>query len=102
VPYLVYAQRLDCVRHDSRCSPSTGLFRLRRATSASPNAPFGRLGAVVELGRIRCAVDVAPAFGEKADRGYSEKVYSEISNYYNLNKYSDKETFELLSEPIVS
>jgi hypothetical protein len=92
--YLVYAQRLDCTRSD----PSSGLFRLKRASSANPSAPFQRLGAVVELSQIRCAVHVAPYFGQVANQSFSEKNYTEISKYYNLNKYSDKETFELLYE----
>jgi hypothetical protein len=57
-----------------------------------------RLGAVLEAKQIRCSVDVTPYFGEKAERILTCTNAVEISEYLNLNKYSDKETFHLLRE----
>jgi hypothetical protein len=57
-----------------------------------------RLGTVVDAALIRCAVDVAPFFGERADRRLTHSNAMEISNEFNLNKYSDKESFHLLRD----
>lgn len=96
--YLVYAQRFDSVRSSGLCEPASGLFRLKRAESNRQNTPRRRLGAVVEANRIRCGVHVAPYFGATAHREYTKKTYAEVSTLFNLNKYSDKETFELLRD----
>lgn len=50
----------------------------------------------MEATRIRAAVHVAPYFGATANRDFTKKTYAEVSTLFNLNKYSDKETFELL------
>jgi hypothetical protein len=88
--YFVYVQRFDCNHATSNTKANTGLFNLTRARNNE-----SRLGAIVQAARIRCAVDVAPYFGEKADRRLTCYNSLEISNEFNLNKYSDKETFQL-------
>lgn len=100
--YLIYAIRFDPTSSDRRCNPKTGLFRLKRATSDRDNAPLRRLGAIVQASHIRSSVHVAPCFGEAANPSdrYTEKTMLEASSLLNLNKYSDKETFELLREPL--
>jgi hypothetical protein len=90
-PYLVYAQRFDCVRSDGSSDPRTGLIRLKRAKQGDQ-----RLGAVVEALRIRSGVSILPFFGEKADDAYTSKNSMELSVFFNLNKYADKEDFHLL------
>lgn len=57
----------------------------------------------MELSRIRTCIHVTPFFGREALRGpeYTEKTMIEVSRYFNLNKYSDKETFELLKTDFV-
>ena len=56
-----------------------------------------RLGAVVDVGRIRCAVDVAPYYGAQVHKALTCENAVEASTKFNLNKYCDKETFQLLS-----
>jgi len=94
-PYLVYAQRFDCVGDAFKCKPDSGLFRLRRAQHA--HGQYGRLGAITEASRIRIAVDVAPCFGPRSDHRYTATNSIEIADDFNLNKYWSKETFYLLS-----
>lgn len=96
--YFVYADRLDPVRSDGLCDPKSGLFRVKRIRDIRRDAPRKRLGAVVAATRIRSAIHVAPDFGATAPTNYTEKTFTEISKYLNLNKYSDKETYELLRE----
>jgi hypothetical protein len=91
-PYLVYAQRFDCVRSDCTVDSYTGLIRLKRAKQANGQ----RIGAVIEASRIRHAVSILPFFGEKADSAYTAKNAMEFSIFFNLNKYADKEDFCLL------
>jgi hypothetical protein len=62
------------------------------------DGPRGRLGAVVEVGRIRSAVDVAPRFGQEANRMLKNTNSLEVSTEFNLNKYADKESFALLRD----
>jgi len=93
-PYLVYAQRFDCNHAASGVNKVSGLFRLKRAKL--PNGK--RLGAVVEAGRIRAAVDVQPYFGREVDPNITCTNALEICRQFNLNKYCDKETFQLLRE----
>ena len=95
-PYLVYAQRYDCDHANAGCKEHSGLFRLTRAKRDS--GQFGRLGAVVSIERIRCAVDVSPYFGrELANCTINCTNSSELPRSYSLNKYWNKETFYLLS-----
>lgn len=91
-PYLVYAQRFDCSHAASGANPNSGLFRLKRAVLRGGH----RLGAVLPVKRIRCAVDVAPFFGDAASDELKSRISLEASTSFNLNKYSDKETFHLL------
>lgn len=91
-PYLVYAQRFDCTHAASRANPDSGLFRLKRAKRRTGQ----RLGAVLGAENIRCAVDIAPFFGKEADPVLESRTSLETSAMFNLNKYSDKETFHLL------
>lgn len=90
-PYLVYAQRFDCAHAASGPNPHSGLFRLKRAMRGTV-----RLGAVVPAAQIRCAVEVAPFFGTKIHERMSCTNSMEASKAFNLNTYSDKETFHLL------
>lgn len=90
-PYLVYAQRFDTVESPIQPNKYSGLFKLKRADGDS-----GRLGAVVNAERIRCAVDVTPFFSTKVHNRLNFLNAMEVSNRFNLNKYSDKETFQLL------
>lgn len=98
-PYLIYAQRLDCPHVNTGASKATGLFRLKRAMR--DNGPNGRvrLGGVVEAQRIRIAVDVEPYFGETADPRLTTENAMEASTSFNLNKYWDKNLFDVLSPP---
>jgi hypothetical protein len=96
----VYAQRFD--RDTTRGSREydNGLYPLKRAkvhgrTRGIEQTGRLRLGAVVEAGRIRCAVDVAPYFGKAVDTRLDRFIALEVSKKFNLNKYSDKETFHL-------
>jgi hypothetical protein len=59
-----------------------------------------RLGAVVEVQRIRTAIDIQPFFGEcaLAESRLTSTNGMELSTEFNLNKYCDKETFYLLHD----
>jgi hypothetical protein len=98
-PYLVYAQRFDCITNPPKASPDSGLFRLKRAMRRAADRTSIRIGAVVEANKIRCAVSVEPFFGNEANRALTCTNSLEISTKFNLNTFSDKETFELLREP---
>ena len=91
-PYLVYTQLFDPVQSNRAANSQTGLFRLKRAIRNGVQ----RLGTVIDAGRIRAAVDVSPRFGEKVPDCMTFLNAMEISKQFNLNKYVDKETFELL------
>jgi hypothetical protein len=91
-PYLVYAQRFDCVRSDSRADPHSGLIRLKRAKLGNGQ----RLGAIADISRIRSGASILPFFADKADDAYTSKNSMELSVFFNLNKYADKEDFHLL------
>ena len=94
-PYLVYVQRFDPVHRGARMvDPSSGLIRLRRAMNAR-----NRTGAVVDVLHARSGVSVLPYFGEKINDAYTCKNSMELSVFFNLNKYADKETFNLLNIP---
>lgn len=91
-PYLVYAQRFDCSQATMKPNPDSGLYRLKRAMRNG-----SRLGAVVPSTRIRCTVDVVPFFGSEAiDKRLTCKNSMEASVMFNLNTFSDKETYHLL------
>jgi hypothetical protein len=94
----VYAQRFDSVTRPPKASPDTGLFRLKRSMRRAADGSSIRNGAVVEINRIRCAVSVEPYFGKEANRALTCTNSLEISTKFNLNTFSDKETFELLRE----
>lgn|ERR1700742_320562 len=97
MPYLVYAQRLDCSHASTGANRNSGLFRLKRVFRRTSDSRV-RLGAVVDASRIRCAVDVAPYFSSEVDGMLTSKTAIELCEALNLNKYSDKETFHLLRE----
>lgn len=90
-PYLVYAQRFDCAHAASGPNSDSGLFRLKRAMRGQL-----RLGVIVQASRIRCAVEVVPFYGTKVHERMTHKNSMEASTAFNLNTYSDKETFHLL------
>jgi hypothetical protein len=90
-PYLVYAQRFDRAYPGTGPHPNSGLYRLKRATRMG-----NRLGAVVPAARIRCAVEVTPFFGETIERRLTCENSMEASTLFNLNTFSDKETYHLL------
>ena len=96
LPYLVYAQRFDPVSNTGLCDPASGLFKLKRAKCGQGKK---RIGAIVDAARIRTAIDVTPCFGKIGDIKEMNKTCTnamEISRKFNMNKYADKETFELL------
>lgn len=99
-PYLVYAHRFDPVDPAGAADPYSGLFRLKRATRTSAGDQI-RLGAVVEASKIRCAVAVEPYYGKSlvaSESDISATTSMEVFSRFSLNRYSDKETFELLRE----
>ena len=93
-PYLIYAQKFDCPHAETGPNPNDGLYRLKYA-----RAEHGvRLGAVIPSSHIRCAADVAPFFGEAIDKRLTCKNSMEASTTFNLNTFSDKETYHLLRQ----
>jgi hypothetical protein len=71
---------------------NSGLFRLKRAKTPTNDT----YGVIVDASMIRCAVDVQPFFGDHASAEFTTTNSLEICQFFNLNKYSDKESFELL------
>lgn len=94
-PYLTYAQRMDPKSAPATADPVSGLFRLKRAFTTSPDKK--RIGAVVEASRIRTAIAVEPLFGANSvDPAITGRISAEVFTLFNLNTYADKDLFELL------
>lgn len=84
---------------NGEADPISGLFRLKRAVRGNGNERE-RLGGVIDASRIRCAVAVEPYFGGSSvavESDLSATTSVEVFTKFSLNKYSDKETFELLN-----
>ena len=93
-PWLIYVQKFRPV--NNKVNLSTGL---RLFTREYINEAIGHCqGAVVPVERMRMAADVAPYFDRKADSKLKAATAMEASNFFNLNKYVDIESFAILRE----
>lgn len=89
--FLVYAQSFKVVGNLLRPDPVTGCYALRRSLRTDGS----RLGGVLPLGLLRMPVDVPPRFGPSADTRLTSKNSMEWSTEFWLNKFWDKEYYEL-------
>jgi hypothetical protein len=84
-PYLIYVQRFDPVSKTEH----TGLQRLQRKFVDKERTI--RFGGVVDLIRLRKAIEVCPYFGEEAHSALTMENSMEISNEFTLNHSGDLE-----------
>jgi hypothetical protein len=103
--FLTYARRFDIVpqinKNISGSSTARGpypelkssLYILKRAKRANGEL----IGDILPLQQVRTLVDLAPCFGNVADRRFTKYNSSTYCSDFRLNKYFDKELYLSLS-----
>jgi hypothetical protein len=101
--YLIYAQRFDVVPQPlssansnsaggDKWDATTGMYILQRAHRRSGL----RIGDVIPLTIVYMPIQLVPRFGQHADPRLTPQNSLELSNEFFLNKYSDKDTYQVL------
>lgn len=103
--FLAYVQRFDIVPQVNQSisgsrtakgpfpDPYSSLYILKRAKRADKRI----IGDILPLHHIRALVDIAPRFGDIANKMLTAQNSTIYSSEYSLNKYFDKELFWALS-----
>jgi hypothetical protein len=73
--------------------PSTGMHLLKWAWQSNGSL----LGDVIPLGQVRALLNLVPHFGTVADNCLTKETGLKHSSDFWLNKYFDKELFNVLN-----